>query len=301
MTDTLAFALAAGTLAALNPCGFAMLPAYLTLFIAPPGSGSGETAARPDSAVLRALTATAAMTGGFVAVFATFGLLLVPVASSVQQWLPAVTVLIGLGLLAMGAVLLTGRDIVLATPKLGLRGNPADSVRAMAFYGVAYAIASLGCTIGPFLAVTASTFRGGSVAGGVAAYAAYAAGMGLVVGVLAVATALAQQPVAGLLRTVGRHVNRASGALLLVVGAYVAYYGGYELRVASGDAAADPVVDAAGRIQGALAGVLDTVGPARLALAGAVLLAVVLAAAWSRRASGAQAKPVAAGNISTTR
>lgn len=58
-------------------------------------------------------------------------------------------------------------------------------------YGLAYAIASLSCTIGPFLAVTAETFRSGSVLDGVLAYLAYGSGMALVVGVLAVAPALA--------------------------------------------------------------------------------------------------------------
>jgi cytochrome c-type biogenesis protein len=31
--QTLGFAMAAGSLAAVNPCGFAMLPAYLTLVV----------------------------------------------------------------------------------------------------------------------------------------------------------------------------------------------------------------------------------------------------------------------------
>jgi cytochrome c biogenesis protein CcdA len=43
-----------------------------------------------------------------------------------------------------------------------------------------HAITSLSCTIGPFLAVTSATFRGGSIVAGVTAYLAYGAGMGLV-------------------------------------------------------------------------------------------------------------------------
>ena len=51
-------AFAAGMIAALNPCGFAMLPAYLALVV------NGEQTSRPR-AVGQALTATAAMAVGF--------------------------------------------------------------------------------------------------------------------------------------------------------------------------------------------------------------------------------------------
>lgn len=54
-----------------------------------------------------------------------------------------------------------------------------------------YAVASLSCTVGPFLAVTGSSLRGGSVPGVLGVYGAYAAGLTLVVGVLAVAVAMA--------------------------------------------------------------------------------------------------------------
>ena len=166
MRSDLAFALAAGTLAALNPCGFAMLPAYLALFVA----SSGAAPVTRLVALRRAVTATAAMTAGFLAVFATFGLLLGPIASTVQRWLPAVTVVIGFLLLLLGVLMLAGREISVATPKAGTGRNPVASLRSMVLYGVSYAIASLGCTIGPFLVVTSTTFRGGDITTGVLAY-----------------------------------------------------------------------------------------------------------------------------------
>ena len=268
MTDDLAFALGAGTLAALNPCGFAMLPAYLALFV------TGDEQERPGrvAALGRALLATAAMTAGFLAVFVTFGLALTPIASTVARWLPVATVVIGVALLALGVVMLTGRTMALRTPKLRTGGNPVDSPRAMALYGVSYAIASLGCTIGPFLVVTATTFRGGDIATGVASYAAYAAGMGLVVGVLAVAAALARQSAARFLRRAQVHLTRISAALLVLAGAYVAWYGVYELRVYAGADPDDPVVAAAAQIQNTLSGWVDRLGPWPFALA---LLALV--------------------------
>lgn len=269
--DTIGFALAAGLVAAVNPCGFAMLPGYLALVVAgEDGSGEGQTGRA--AALARALAATAMMALGFLLVFGTFGLVISPLAASVQQYLPAATVVIGAALLALGAWMLSGREITLLLPKPG-RGAPTARLRSMFGYGLAYAIASLSCTIGPFLAVTAGTFRSGSVLGGVLAYLAYGTGMALVVGVLAVATALASSAVARGARRLLPHVNRISGVLLVVAGLYVAYYGIYELRLFSGDGpAGDPVVDAAGQLQGILAGWVDRLGPLPLLLVLAVLV-----------------------------
>ena len=55
--------------------------------------------------------------------------------------------------------------------------------------------------------------------------------MGLVVGVTALAVALVRVSAVAGLRARGGLVPRVGGAVLLVAGAYVAYYGWYELRL----------------------------------------------------------------------
>ncbi len=57
-------------------------------------------------------------------------------------------------------------------------------------YGLTYAVASLSCTVGPFLAVISTTFKQGSIVSGVLAFIAYGAGMAVTVGVAALAVAL---------------------------------------------------------------------------------------------------------------
>jgi cytochrome c biogenesis protein CcdA len=237
-------AFAAGLVAALNPCGFALLPAYLALVVR--GERSGGRAA-----VGRALAATAAMTLGFLAVFGAFGLLTVTVAARVQRFLPYATVVIGVVLVALGGWLLAGRRLAVAS--FGGRWAPTARIGSMLGYGVGYACASLGCTIGPFLAVTGAALRGGL--GGMTAYLAYAAGFGLLVGVLAMSVALARSALIVRLRRITRYASRISGALLVAVGLYVGYYGFYEVRLFEfGGSPGDRVLAAAGRLQGTLAG-----------------------------------------------
>ncbi|MET4433123.1 cytochrome c biogenesis CcdA family protein [Mycolicibacterium sp. 624] len=276
--DLVGLAFAAGMVAALNPCGFAMLPAYLALVVR--GNGNGA-----PTAVGRAVAATAAMTLGFLVVFAVFGLLTVSLASTVQQYVPYVTVVIGIVLVALGIWLVSGRELALLTPDRmahGVSGAPTSRLGSMFGYGVAYALASLSCTVGPFLAVTGAGLGGTSVASRAWIYLAYAGGFALVVGVLAVVVALAGSALTDRIRRILPYVNRIGGAVLILVGLYVAYYGYYEVQLFSaGGNPADPVIAGAGRVQGAIAGWVHRHGvwPWMIVLAATI----VGASAWAWR------------------
>jgi len=276
----LGLAFGSGLVAALNPCGFALLPGYLTLVVRTDRAGV-------LTAVGRALAATVAMTLGFLAVFGAFGLLTVTIAATVERYLPYVTIVIGISLVALGIWLLLGRDLTVLTPRAVAAGRgraPTARLGSMFGYGVGYAVASLSCTIGPFLGVTGAAFRGGPVLDGLMIYLAYAAGFGLLVGVLAIAVVFASSALIDQLRRILPYINRISGALLIAVGLYVGYYGLYEVRlfVLKGSPT-DPVIAAAGRLQSALAGWVHQHGAWPWALALAVLALGVLAFPSARR------------------
>lgn len=256
MGDSLALALAAGMLAAVNPCGFALLPAYLTLLVL------GDDSPGQARAVGRALALTGWMTLGFVVVFGVFGLVISPVAGQVQQYLPWFTTVFGVLVAGAGLWLLLGREL----PRMQLTrrsggGALTRSVPTMVGFGMSYAAASLTCSIAPFLALVVASFRAGSTGEGVALFVAYSVGMGLLVGVAAVAVAVARRGVVVALRRTGRWVPRVSGLLLLLVGAYVGWYGAWELRVLGGGEPADPIIDAAARLQRSLADWVSAITP----------------------------------------
>ena len=268
-------ALAAGVLAAVNPCGFALLPAYLSLLVVADDPSAGV--ARRPAAVRRALAVSAAMTAGFVAVFGAFGLALAPTASLVQRHLPWFTISFGLLLVGLGGWLVAGRQLPALPWKPSRAPTLTRSVPSMALYGVAYALASMSCTIGPFLAIVVSSLRAGSPLEGVGLFIAYALGMGLVIGTLALAVALAQASLVRRLRRAAAGLSRAGGILLVVTGGYVAWYGWYELQASIGRAAPDRVVAAGTALQQWLAAGLDRIGAiAAVAVVFAVLLAVAL-------------------------
>jgi len=307
-------ALTAGLLAAVNPCGFALLPAYLSFLIVGDaaaatgavsasgaghgGTGDGDGDGSPDgspgavaggptrtrrlAAVSRALSLTAAMTLGFVLVFGTFGLLAGPVARTVGANLPWASIVIGLSLAAIGGWLLAGRRLPTVTLFIGRR-PVTHGLGSMTLFGISYAVASLGCTIGPFLAVVVSAFRAESVLTGIGLFVAYAGGMALLIGTVALAIALARVSVVRGLRRAGALLTRLSGVLLIGAGLYVAWYGWYEIRVFEDPTTTDPVITAGARIQATLSSWVNGIGPGSLAVVVATLAVAVLAVAAVRR------------------
>ena len=284
----LALALGAGLLAAVNPCGFALLPAYLSLLIV------GDESPTRARAVVRALSLTAAMTLGFTGVFAVFGLAVAPFAAGLQQHLPWFTVVFGGMLAVLGVILVSGRSVSL--PKLRGRRNRSrrpltGSFASMTSFGAGYAMASLTCTIAPFLAVVVAGFRTDSTAVGIALFLAYAAGMGLVVGTVAMAVALANDSLVRRIRQTGAWVPRVSGLLLLLAGLYVAYYGWWELRVLAGGDPDDPVMMAAATVQRTLVDAVRAVGAGGWLVLGALLVVAVVLGRWRGAQAPAGGRP----------
>jgi cytochrome c biogenesis protein CcdA len=276
----LALALVAGAVAAVNPCGFALLPAYLAMLVSDaPADGVQGTRGQ----VLRAARFSLAMTAGFVAVFGVFGAVIARLSLSVERYLPVVTLAIGVVLVVLGVWVLRGGHV----PGIRLAGRvglaPRSTLGSQVLYGVAFAAASLSCTVAPFLAVTGAASRTADTGGVLLTFVAYALGMGSVVTALAMAVALAQGSLVHRLRSASPVIERVSGLLLVLAGAYIAWYAWFEIRVLSGRSTGDPVVDAAGRLQTELSRAVAGLGVVGLTVLAVAAVAVVTGLALTGR------------------
>jgi threonine/homoserine/homoserine lactone efflux protein len=132
------------------------------------------------------------------------------------------TVCLGLTYLFLLAVLL------LAARSLGL-----DRLRfGLAFtvvFGVSYAVASFGCTIGPFVLTVLGSFTRDGTLSGVLMIVAYGLGMGLLLTTLTVTLALARGGLLRGLRSAMRWIDSVAGVLLILAGLYLVYYWWYDL------------------------------------------------------------------------
>ena len=276
MNGRLALAFTAGMVATVNPCGFALLPAYLTYFLGLENGAEADPAAQAarNNPVRRALAVSAAVTLGFVAVFGVMGLLWSSVAEVVGRRLPYATLVIGLGLVALGIAMLRGFEPMVRLPKVQLSGEGRE-LTSMFLYGVSYAVASLSCTIGVFISVVSTTLAGEHALTSFVTFLAYALGMGVTLAVLTLAVALARQGIVHTFRRAMPYVNRISGVLMVVAGAFVAYYAWVEIGEL-GSGRTSGVVNWSRDVQSAVQRWTERMGAGRLAVAGIVVVAAAV-------------------------
>jgi cytochrome c biogenesis protein CcdA len=279
MNGSLAYAFGVGMVATFNPCGFAMLPAYLSYFL----GLEGEQDTAPDASIFRALAVGASMTAGFLVVFGVLGLVLEPALNTINRRLPWVTILLGVVLLALGVAMLAGRTLSVRLPKFG-KGPESRELSSVFLFGISYALVSLSCTLSLFTAAISTTVQDESLIIGILAFLAYGLGMGLVLMVITLAIALARQSLVKNLRKVLPFINRISGALLVLAGLYVVYYGWYELRVFNGNLDGGDIAQRAFDINSSISRWINEVGATRLGLIlGLIIALAVLAALAARR------------------
>lgn len=213
------FALVAGALATVNPCGFVMLPALVAVQLQQT-AGSGE--ADRSTLVARGIGFGLRATIGFLVVFGVLGLVVGLGARSVVHLFPFGGLLIGVVLLAIGLYSLFGQR-PLPIPGLGRRrfGRPVSGGVA---FGAAYAVASLSCTLPIFLAVVGGTLFSEGIGAALVPFIGYAVGMGGVLLVVTLATALSAGAVVRMLRRAMPVVEQVGSALLVGIGVYLVAY-----------------------------------------------------------------------------
>jgi len=215
----LTFAFSAGMLASVNPCGFAMLPTFITFYLTDDGSQQSELSDR----LLRALWLGILVTLGFLIVFILAGFALSAGGRFLITVTPWLGVIIGVILIGLGLWSLFGRNltVVIPIPEWEFR---SQSTRGMFLYGVAYALVSLSCTLPVFLSVFAGALAASDWLATGSLFIAFSLGMGMVVTTLALATALFQTTVTKQLRKLIPYVKTLSAIVLIIAGGYLVYY-----------------------------------------------------------------------------
>ena len=219
-----ALAFAAGMVATVNPCGFAMLPAYLSYFMGLDDDGPRSRAA----SVRSALQVGAIVSLGFLVVFGVAGLLITAGFRTVIEWIPWLALLIGFGVIALGIALLRGFDLNVGLFK-AKRGRKERDFRSVFTFGVSYAVASLSCTLPVFLTVVAGQVTQANLISGLLTFLVYGFGMALVLLGLTVALALGKSSIVNRFRNAMKHVNTFSGVILVVAGIYIVWFWGTTL------------------------------------------------------------------------
>jgi cytochrome c-type biogenesis protein len=274
----LSVALVAGGLATLNPCGFPLLPAFLSFYV-----GAEERRLPPaPGRIAQGLLVGVLVTAGFIGVFAAVGLPITYGAGAVADAVPWAGVAIGVVLGLAGLLALAGRRVALRVPA-PIRVTRERRFSTMLLFGAAYAVASLGCTLPLFLALVGASLGVGSAGESLGILAAYAVGMATMLMALSLAAALAREGLARGLRRLLPHMSRIAGGLLLIAGGYLIYYW---LRLELGPSATladDPVVGFVTRFTGRVQAVAQEDGRAVVIAAASVVTLGLVVALWQGR------------------
>ena len=221
----LGFAFAAGMVSAVNPCGVAMLPAYLGLYLGASERRGGRS--HPIRHIGKALQVGGAVTGGFILLFGIAGLIIGGGARFVVDIIPWLGLGIGVVLVAVGSWLLGGGKLYtgFASRAATRIGNPNQvSLRGYFLFGLSYGTASLSCTLPIFLAVVGTSLAVSSIPSALGQLLLYGLGMGAVITGLTLGMALFKGTAVGLLWNTLRYIQLLSSVLMLVAGSYIVFY-----------------------------------------------------------------------------
>ncbi len=225
----LGFAFGAGMASAVNPCGFAMLPAYLGLYLG--GDQESIDSAGTTRNLGKAFLVGSTVTAGFVVLFGGIGAVMsigsLGARSFVVGGLPWMGLVIGIALALVGSWMVGGGKLYtgFAAQAASKMGDPGKTnIKGYFIFGLSYGTASLSCTLPIFLAVVGTSLAVSNLAASMGQFFLYALGMGLVILVLTLGIAFFKQAMVRALRKAMPYVQPVGSWLMVVAGAYIVFY-----------------------------------------------------------------------------
>jgi cytochrome c-type biogenesis protein len=220
------YAFGAGMVSAVNPCGFAMLPVYLSLYL---GVEDRNFQRRPlVYRLAKAIWVAGVVTSGFSVLFGMFGIIVSAGGTALVRYMPWISVLVGILLILLGLWLLAGKHLSIACmlQLAGKIGDPRKMTTGGFFlFGIGFGATSLSCTLPIFLMVVGSSATTGDFFSGVVQFVGYILGMGSVLLLLTLSMALVKEGVVvGILRKALPHVQKVSAVLIILAGIYILHY-----------------------------------------------------------------------------
>jgi cytochrome c biogenesis protein CcdA len=237
-TVLIGFAFSAGAVAFLNPCGFAMLPSYVSYFV----ESNTQQIISASSSNSRLILVRRLTRGGLVGILvtaafiATFGLAGIAISSlgiGIAKLLPWLAVSSGIVIIGVGVAKIFGRTIhinipsprgLLCTAKSGNEGGKKPSFLNFFLFGIGYSIASLSCTLPLFLLIVFQGLSAGGIKEGSIVFLTYALGMGIVMIAISLAISASNQTFVKWLKKLAPKMNLMTSIVLILAGSYLIYY-----------------------------------------------------------------------------
>jgi cytochrome c-type biogenesis protein len=220
-----ALAFSSGMITFVNPCGFALLPVYITYYFKNEGLEKSSVAKR----IFAGLGLGLIVSLGFAAVFLLMGFIVNYIGNGVLRYVGWFDFFIGILLMAIGLIYLFNLNSKIKLNKLTnfgekLKSNKLSNKYSSFFlYGTGFAIASLGCTLPIFLLIVTFAAKAGGFVNTMLVFLIYAAGMSLFMVLFSVAIAFSKSIIEKTLKRWIPYIYKFGAIIVIFAGAYLIY------------------------------------------------------------------------------
>jgi len=214
-----AYSFILGVMAAVNPCGFVLLPTYLVYYL---GTELNRDDESKTTTLRRGLSVGVAVSSGFIGLFLVVGIISRAFTTVISENAKYAALVIGIGLIAMGIAMLLGWKLPIAQPDVSVQRK--RTTWNMFLFGIVYAIASIGCTIGLLISVILGSINRHGFVSGVISIVLYGLGMGLLVTSLTVALAFARVGLVSTIKKGFKWFDKVSAVFVVLTGLYLSWY-----------------------------------------------------------------------------
>ena len=221
----LSFSFVSGMLATVNPCGFVMLPVYISMFLS-----SKDRKGNQSNFVIKFLNVfqiSISLGLGFLIIFGSVGLAITGGLLFIQPILSWLSILIGFFLVGLGIYTFSGKSLYLSFPqKLSYKINISQDSKFKKFflYGLSYGVASISCTLPLFIALISNAINSGGLTNGIKQFISYSLGLTSVILIINLLASFIKN--FSLLKKtyLTRFYQYPAGILIALVGMYLIIY-----------------------------------------------------------------------------
>jgi len=219
----LSFSFGAGALTAVNPCGFAMLPIYLSMYLKNPKNENNSFIKKFNNSIL--IISTIGM--GFLFLFIIFGVLVGIGGKFLSVFIPFISICLGIIVLYMGSnQLFYDQSYIPFFQQIASKiGDPKNTnLKSFFIFGISYGIASIGCSLPLFIALITNSLKSQNILSSIIHFISYAFGMIFIVGIVTGFISIFSKIKIPFLSQISKRSSIISGIILCIVGVYLLIY-----------------------------------------------------------------------------
>lgn len=212
----ISFAFLAGLQSFFAPCSIALIPAYVGYYVRErPGNHS------KFQELFFGLKAGIFSSLGLLSVYSVFGILFALLGQVIAPFMPWIELITGSILLFLGSSTLLGYEFAIRPPVIiQVKSN---GVRRFYFFGLAYALGAIGCTLPIFLLVIFQALAQKGFMGGIITFLIYSFAMVLLMIVFSLVAAVSKTAISLFMNRYIAIIQKTAGVLILLAGVYLVY------------------------------------------------------------------------------